>query len=174
MSDKLASPLEDLFDIDPRSTQIFNDNIISDSNERSSKLIDPISGEIISRKIEASTTDLETEERLEDLHIDGQLENLHMNAITAFEKTIRMAEEVDPKFAARNSEVAAQYLNIALNAINSRVDAKFKRLKIRISKNVSTVPNIFNNNGVIIANRNEMLQALLQSEEYKVLDEKSN
>jgi alkanesulfonate monooxygenase SsuD/methylene tetrahydromethanopterin reductase-like flavin-dependent oxidoreductase (luciferase family) len=77
-----------------------------------------------------------------------------------------MSEEVDPRFAARNAEVAAQYLNIALNATNSRVDAKAKRQKIRLQKQIAAgaagSSNTITNSNVIIADRNAVLKALLE------------
>jgi hypothetical protein len=158
-------PLEGIFDIEPGSTPVFHDihgGTGLPTNERSSQLLDPTSGEVVERKVDATIDELEIEERLEDLHIDGQLETIHSNAIIAFEKSSRMAEEVDPKFAARNAEVAAQYLNIALNAVNSRVDAKFKRQKVRMSKDIS--PKTVNNN-VIIADRNSLLKQIFGTQD---------
>jgi hypothetical protein len=163
--DKKANPLESIFDIDPGSTPVFHDIhsvTAAEINERASTLVDPTSGEMIVRKIEPDVDDISKEERIEDLHIDGQLESVHMSAIVAFEKSARMAEEVDPKFAARNAEVAAQYLTIALNAVNSRVDAKFKRQKARAEALKAGAPSTINNT-VIVADRNKILQQLFLS-----------
>jgi hypothetical protein len=157
-----SNPLENIFDIDPGSTPTFDDmhpSVTGQMNERSSALVDPTTGEIVPRKSNADTADLDMEERLEDLHIDGQLEQIHNIAITAFEKSARMAEEVDPKFAARNAEVAAQYLTLALNSVNSRVDAKFKRQKVRLSKETAGAPSTVNNN-VFVADRNVLLKQI--------------
>jgi len=158
MSNK-ANPLESVFDIDPGSTPLFVDPPLSDPNERATTLPDPTTGEVVKRKSDPSTPEIDREERLEDLHIDQQLETIHSSALVAFEKSARMAEEVDPKFAARNAEVAAQYLNIALSAVNSRVDAKFKRQKVRLAKETSGQPSTVNNN-VIVADRNELLKQI--------------
>jgi hypothetical protein len=163
MTDR-ANPLESVFNIEPGSTPTFADPSYNVGNERASTLIDPTSGEMLPRTIEPDSTELEKEERIEDLHIDSQLEGIHDNAIIAFEKQARMADEVDPKFAARNAEVAAQYLNIALNAVNSRVDAKFKRQKVRLAKNVTKAPNTVNNN-VFVADRNAMLDQIFGKRE---------
>ena len=171
MSDKKANPLEDIFNIEPGSTPVFHDIHVSSAsqvNERESSLIDPTTGEIVERSSMPAEIDIEKEERIEDLHIDGQLEGVHTNAIIAFEKSSRMAEEVDPKFAARNAEVAAQYLTIALNAVNSRVDAKFKRQKIRQSKLTAGAPSTINNT-VIVADRNALLQQILGIKEIETI-----
>lgn len=164
MSDKKANPLEGLFDIEPGSTPTFHDSIKSEVNERASMLVNPTTGELVIRKIDPSQSEIDSEERMEDLHIDGQLESLHMSAVIAFEKSARMAEEVDPKFAARNAEVAAQYLTIALNAVNSRVDAKYKRQKTRMDKITTATPGTVNNT-VIVGDRNEILKQIFGKSE---------
>jgi hypothetical protein len=175
MSDKKANPLENIFDIEPGSTPVFHDIhavTAAEINERASSLVDPTTGEIVNRKIDPDSDDINKEERIEDLHIDGQLESVHTNAIIAFEKSSRMAEEVDPKFAARNAEVAAQYLTIALNAVNSRVDAKFKRQKVRAAKIAAGAPSTVNNT-VIVADRNELLKQIFNTMEKTVDNETS-
>lgn len=162
-----ANPLENVFNIDPGSTPVFADihpSATGSMNERGSALVDPTSGEIIPRSIDADILALDKEERIDDLHIDTQLEGVHNNAIIAFEKSARMAEEVDPKFAARNAEVAAQYLNIALNAVNSRIDAKYKRQKVRIAKEGAGTPTSINNN-IFVADRNQLLKQIFGTTE---------
>jgi hypothetical protein len=161
MSDK-ANPLESVFDIEPGSTPVFDDihkKAAVEVNERASIIIDPTSGELVARKSEPTVDEIDKEERIEDLHIDGQLETVHSSAIIAFEKSARMAQEVDPKFAARQNEVAAQFLTIALNAVNSRVDAKFKRQKARAAKISASTPGTVNNT-VIVADRNALLKEI--------------
>lgn len=166
-----AHPLEDVFDMQAGTTPFkFEDTDIGQLNERASVLVDPTSGELVERKSsEMTIDDIEKEERIEDLHIDAQLEAVHNAALIAFEQQSRLSQEVDPKFSARNAEVAAQYLNIALNAVNSRVDSKFKRQKIRIAKKEAGKPNTVNNN-VIVADRNELLRMLGQADQ-KTIDE---
>ena len=163
-----SHPLEDVFGITAGST--FKEDSIADTpNERETNLVDPTSGEVITRKVsDVTSSDIDREERLEDLHIDGQLEAIHDAALVAFEQQSRMSQEVDPKFSARNAEVAAQYLNIALGAVNSRVDSKFKRNKIRIAREISGAPTTVNQN-VIVADRNDVLRALLGKTE-KIID----
>lgn len=177
MSDsKPPNPLEKVFDIEPGSTPVFNDihkTAATQVNDRASNIIDPTSGEVVARSSDPALAEIDKEERLEDLHIDGQLESVHTSALVAFEKSSRMADEVDPRFAARNAEVAAQYLNIALNAVNSRVDAKFKRQKIRQSAIKAGTPQTLNQT-VIIADRNDILREILQQEKPAIEMEKTN
>jgi hypothetical protein len=157
-------PLEKVFNIESGSTPVFFDNEdVTGSNERQVSLIDPTNGEIVERSSTPDGSELDKEERLEDLHIDSQLENIHTSAMIAFEKSARMADEVDPKFSARNSEVAAQYLNIALNAVNSRIDAKHKRQKVRLAKSDGGNKGSVTNNNVIITDRNTLLDQILGS-----------
>jgi len=167
-----ANPLESIFNIDPGSTPVFHDihtETANQVNDRASTLIDPTSGEVVVRSSTPEEVELEKEERIEDLHIDGQLETVHTSAIIAFEKSSRMAEEVDPKFAARNAEVAAQYLTIALNAVNSRVEAKYKRAKVKIAKEKKdgALPR---GSTVIIMDRNALLREILGNKDANIVD----
>ena len=160
MSDDTTNPLEKIFNIEPGSTPTFIDPPSVEMNERATSIVDPTSGEIVIRTSTPDSTELDREERIEDLHIDSQLETIHNSAIIAFEKSSRMADEVDPKFAARNAEVAAQYLNIALNAVNSRVDAKFKRQKVRMAKSTDSGSSGVVNNNVFVGDRNDILEQI--------------
>ena len=168
-----ANPLENVFDIEPGSTPIFHDLhpelAINTISERGSSLIDPTTGEVLSRSSDPNQDEIDREERIEDLEIDSQLTLIHNHAISAFEKSARMAEEVDPKFAARNAEVAAQYLNIALNAVNSRVDTKFKRQKTRLAMGAGSSPQSVHQN-IIIADRNEILKQLLGKSDHVTIE----
>jgi hypothetical protein len=156
-----SHPLEDIFNIDSGSTPVF---VEKDTRSVSTDLIDPKSGVPIERKVDNLTSDdIAREDRLDDLAVDRQLATIHDAALTAFEQQSRMAQEVDPKFAARNAEVAAQYLNIALNATNSRVDAKYKRGKLRIAANQAGTPQTLNQN-VFIADRNAILRQMMEAE----------
>lgn len=170
-----ANPLENVFDIEPNSTPVFHDlhpEMSGQMSDRATSLVDPTTGELVPRSSVPEATELDKEERIEDLHIDNQLESIHNNAIVAFEKSSRMAEEVDPKFAARNAEVAAQYLNIALNAVNSRVDAKFKRQKVRLARETAGSPTTVNNN-VIVADRNDLLKQIFGGEKAITVENES-
>jgi hypothetical protein len=149
-------PLEDVFNIQAGSTPL-----ATASASVSNEMLDPATGEIVERKTEGVTdSEIAKEERIEDLKIDGQIDVIHSAAITAFEAQHRLSQEVDPKFSARNAEVAAQYLKIALDAVGTRVDTKFKRAKIRSEAN--TGPRQVQNN-LIVADRNDLLKNLFDS-----------
>jgi hypothetical protein len=164
MNDIPQHPLEALFDIVPGSTFPAMDAVATEATKTPpAELIDPTTGEIIERKIDASAADIALEERLEDLKIDGQLDQVHGAAMTAFHHQHTMSQQVDPKFSARNAEVAAQYLSLALNSISTRADVKYKRNKLSIAKSMGSAPSTVNNN-VIVADRNSLLKSLFKQD----------
>lgn len=153
----IPHPLEDIFNIQAGSTPL-----ASASAQVSNEMLDPATGEIVERKTEGTTdNEIAKEERIEDLKIDGQIDVIHSAAINAFEAQHRLSQEVDPKFSARNAEVAAQYLKIALDAVGTRVDTKYKRAKVRLEQNQG--PRQVQNN-LIVADRNDLLKNLFNKD----------
>jgi hypothetical protein len=131
----MTTPLEGIFDIEPNTT------------------LSPI--QLDSTDLVAIDDDQEHKE------ISTQLSTVYGYALEAFEHQTELVQTVDPKFAARNAEVAAQYLNIALNSVNSRVDARHKRDKIKIAQNTpasQTAENITNN--ILVTDRNTILRTV--------------
>lgn len=157
------SPFEALFDIEPGSTETNPMVPIDAFGKVGGSLVDPTTGEVVEQTVDASEAELDREERLEDLKLQGQLGTIHDAAMGAFHQQQTLAQEVDPKFSARNSEVAAQFLNIALTAVANRATVKNNRQKLRISKQTAGSPNTVNNN-VIVANRNDVLRSLFRGE----------
>lgn len=90
-----------------------------------------------------------------DVEIEQQFQTIYDVALTAFESSRDTAEIVDPKFAARNAEVAAVYLNTALAAAKEKAMLKQHKDKIEQSAGAKTV-----NNTVVIADRNELLRQM--------------
>ena len=161
-----STPLENLFDLDPGSTP----KAVIIEKKTTTELIDPTTGEIIERKVDGPTAiELAKEERVEDFKIDGQLETVHTAAMQAFEAQHALSQQVDPKFSARNSEVAAQYLNIALDSIKTRGDLKYKRQKIRIASDPETVGRAPTQNNLVIADRNDVLRSLFSQDFEKTI-----
>jgi hypothetical protein len=156
-------PLESVFNIQAGTTPLS-----ADSAKVSNEMLDPATGEIVERKTEGVTSEeIDKEERIEDLKIDGQIDSIHGAAMVAFEAQSRLSQEVDPKFSARNAEVAAQFLKIALDSVGTRVDTKYKRAKVRIEQNQG--PRQVQNN-LIVADRNALLQNLFDNSA-KVIEE---
>jgi hypothetical protein len=105
----------------------------------------------------------------DDKLIEQRIDEVYDSAIAAFQNQSAYLEVIEPRFAARNAEVAANYLNIALAAANSRAKVKTDRKRA----NAPFVP--FNNNGgktvnnMIVASREEMLRMITIDTEPKEL-----
>lgn len=94
----------------------------------------------------------------EDLAISSKMDDVYDKALGAFEEQTAYIQVIEPRYAARNAEVAAQYLKIALDAVSTRANVKRDK-----KKNAQYVP--FNNSGsgnqnVIVADRNDLLKMI--------------
>lgn len=139
-----ASPLEEVFDLPSGSTTlpqfIGKDEII-----------------------EAPTEDVEESSNKQmESNIVGNIDNVYDAAMQVFEMQSEMIETVDPKFAARNAEVANAYLNTALQAMKLKTDVLKERRASRKGSGSGQTAETINNN-VIVANRNDVLRALMDS-----------
>lgn len=90
-----------------------------------------------------------------DKELEEQFQNLHDRAIEAFENQQEDIEVIDPKYKARNAEVAIQYLRTALEAVQSKSLLKQHKDKINVKQKTGTV-----NNNVVLANRNDIIRAI--------------
>lgn len=95
----------------------------------------------------------------DDIIIEKRIDEIYDEAIEAFRKQNEYTEIIEPRYAARNAEVAANYLNIALAAANSRSRVKVDRKRA----NQAFVP--YANGGksttnVLIASREEILRMI--------------
>lgn len=93
-----------------------------------------------------------------DNEIEGQLQNIHDKAMEAFRGQQDILDVVDGKYAARNAEVAVNFLNAALAAIKEK--AMLKQHKDKLKKEVTTPPNHKTINNNIIIDRNELLKQM--------------
>lgn len=143
-----SNPLEEFFNLEPGSTASMAD-LVDEEDEL------PAVKEETEVVPYASTIDDE------DTAIASQLQNIHDKAMTVFHSQAEMVEIVDPKFAARNAEVAAMYLQTALNATTLRAKIKAEKDKTRITKSGSVNNGTVNNN-IIIADRNEILRRAIE------------
>jgi hypothetical protein len=99
----------------------------------------------------------------EDIAIDEKIDTVYTAAIDAFNNQTAYMEVIEPRYAARNAEVAANYLNIALNAATARAKVKGER-----RKNAAFVP--FSNNktnGAVVASREDIMKMLAVEAEIK-------
>lgn len=89
-----------------------------------------------------------------DVELDEQFQQVYDAAFEAFENQAEDAELIDPKYKARNAEVAVQYLNTALQAAREKSNLKQHTDKtvLAASKGPSTV----NNN--LVVDRNQILK----------------
>jgi hypothetical protein len=146
------SPFEAIFNFEAGSTPTIKDAI---KNE-----IEPfIDDSGLSKQVEITEDEQRVEDRIDELKTDHQLETIHTSAMEAFYQQQNMAVQVDPKFSARNSEVAAQFLTIALNATASKAKIKLDRQKQRVMNRTEGGPKTVNNN-LIVADRNSLLKEL--------------
>ncbi len=153
------SQFEKIFDLPAGSTPEFADSL---PEVRVGELMDPSTGEIIAQPVSDVTLEIiKKEERIEELQISAKTEEIYNASMAAFQNHIALTNS-DPKFAARNGEVAAQFLNIALASVNSKVEAKFKRAKMRYAEHSAANPSTQNN--LIVADRNDVLAALFNKD----------
>lgn len=99
-----------------------------------------------------------SEKDAEDAENDRRIDEVYDLAIEAYKQQTEMVEIIDPKFAARNAEVAANFLNIALNAATSKAKIKTDRKRVGMfnpaAKNQSTT------NNVIVASQEDILRMI--------------
>lgn len=93
-----------------------------------------------------------------DTEIVEQFQEIYDTAMDAYEQQANDISAVPPQFRARNQEVAAQYLNTALNAAKEKASLKMSKDKniIKQTKGPQTI-----NQNVIVADRNKLLKTLL-------------
>jgi len=128
-------PMEDIFDIEKGTTVV----------ERVETLPTPL-------------VPMEEYDEKDD-EIEKQFQEVYDAAMTAFEITSESVQQVEPKFRARNEEVAVQYLSTALQAANAKSSLKMHKDKVSVTKTKASTPNTVNNN--LIVDRNDLLKQIL-------------
>ena len=105
------------------------------------------------------------EKDAEDIEIDAKIDGVYDAAIGAFNTQTAYTEIIEPRYAARNAEVAAQYLNIALNAVATRARTKADR-----KRNAAFVPYAGKTqNNVVVASREDIMRMIAIDAETKEL-----
>lgn len=146
---KITNPLDELF------------NTLPTELEGTGEYVDMTEGEL--SVLEAPEGVAVPEKDEEDVVIDGKLDEVYDMAVTTFQNQMAFTEVIEPRFAARNAEVAASYLNIALNAAATRAKVKGDR-----RKNAAFVP--FSNNktnGAVVASREDIMRMIAVDAEMK-------
>jgi hypothetical protein len=146
---KITNPLDQLFDTLPADLdQADNYSILSE--EQLSEIVPTAQAEM-------------PEKDEEDLEIDSKIDTVYTAAMSAFANQTAYMDVIEPRYAARNAEVAANYLNIALNAAATRARVKGDR-----RKTAQFVP--FSNNrkdGAVVASREDILRLIAVDAETK-------
>lgn len=95
----------------------------------------------------------------EDIDITNKIETIYGAAMEAYENQVGLAEIVEPRYAARNAEVANQSLTIALNAVALKARTKNDK-----RKGAQFIPfgNVNSNNNVVVADRNQILAMIAE------------
>ncbi len=94
----------------------------------------------------------------DDIIVEERLDEVYTVAMETFNNQSSMIEAIEPRYAARTAEVAAQYLKIALDAASTRA-----RVKVDRKRTNQFVP--FSGQGkgttnVIVASRDDILRAI--------------
>lgn len=105
-----------------------------------------------------------------DDELDEQFQTVYDSALTAFEDRQDETEVIEPKYRARNAEVAVQFLNTALNAANSKMALKGLKDKLDVSKARLGAGGTVNNN-LIVTDRNAILKFLEKEENGEIFED---
>lgn len=124
-------------------------------------VLDIESGTTIVPRVETIPTELVPIEEYDDkdVEVEKQFQEVYDAAMTAFEVTSTTVEQIEPKYRARNEEVAIQYLNTALAAAREKSLMKQHKDKLSVSKGKISGPKTVNQN-LFVGNRNELLKEL--------------
>ena len=96
------------------------------------------------------------EKDTEDVEIDKKIDTVYDAALDAFNQQTAYTEIIEPRYAARNAEVAAGYLTIALNAAATRARTKSDR-----KRQAAFVPYAGKTqNNVVVASREEIMRLI--------------
>jgi len=105
------------------------------------------------------------EKDAEDVVIDEKIDQVYDSAIEAYQTQTAYTQIIEPRYAARNAEVAANYLTIALNAAATRAKVKGDR-----KRNSVFVPYAGKTqNNVVVASREEIMRMISIDAEVKEL-----
>jgi hypothetical protein len=140
MKAKLTNPLDELFEIEHPSSEVTEYQQIS-------------ANELATLQAESSSPDIDKE----DLEIDQKIDAVHDAAMQTFQNQMQYAEIIEPRYAARNAEVAATYLNIALNAAGMRAKVKADRKRSNSFVPYSTGKT---QNNVVVASREDIMRMI--------------
>jgi hypothetical protein len=146
---KYVNPLDNLFDVDPAGP---NEMVEYEQITE---------GEIAEM---AAPTDKAPEKDAEDAEVDKKIDAVYDAALETFQNQMAYTEIIEPRYAARNAEVAASYLNIALQAAATRARVKGDR-----KRQAGFIPGMGGKvtNNTIVATRDEIMRMIAVDAEHK-------
>ncbi len=138
---KMTNPLDELFEVDG-----------SDRNEMVE--YEQASDQEIAALAAAP---VDTPKDAEDIEVDRKIDAVYDAALETFQNQMAYTEIIEPRYAARNAEVAASYLNIALQAAATR--ARVKGDRKRAGQFIPGMGGKVTNN-TIVATREEIMRMI--------------
>ena len=104
-------------------------------------------------------TDLVKHEPFDDKdhELEEQLQDLYDMSLEAFENQQEESDTIEPKFKARNAEVAVQYLKTALEAVREKRVLKEHKDKITVKEKTSGSTT---NNNLVVADHNALMEMI--------------
>lgn len=151
----ILNPLDELFNTEPQRGQEDEEPIPGGIQE-----YDQITEGELAEMAEKPQPE---EKDAEDEEIDSRLDQVYDVALETFQQQTEYTQIIEPRYAARNAEVAATYLTIALNAVATKAKVKGDR-----KRNAQFVPyaNKTQNN-VVVASREEIMRMISVDAEVK-------
>ena len=148
----ILNPLDELFNTDPHS---------GDQDDESTEIqeYDQITEGELAEMAEPPREEKDEDDKV----IDGRLDQIYDAALETFQQQTEYTQIIEPRYAARNAEVAATYLTIALNAVATKAKVKGDR-----KRNAAFIPyaNKTQNN-VVVASREEIMRMISVDAEVK-------
>lgn len=101
----------------------------------------------------------------DDIQIETDMDEIYDEAMIAFRQQTQMVETMEPRYSARNAEVAAQYLKIALDSREARAKTKVDRRRSNTFVPYANTSNkTINNTNLVVADRNAILDMLREQD----------
>lgn len=176
MTDKKTHPLEKLLEIEEGSTPTANPFDVPVGSILEDSILAPHDpDEIDEAKFYDHDTSLEDtladapviEEFYDDIDkkVEGQYQEIYNYGLQAFSQQVQEASLVEGKYRARNLEVAAQYLRIALDSAKDSGNQKANKDKIKVlQKKVANGAGGKTTNNLFVGDRNDLLRAIADAD----------
>ena len=147
----MKHPLAETFDLDEGDT--FNSDPL-EGTDLTNIDRDPYAA------VPASAVAKPYEDDAEDKEINGKIDEIYGAAMEAYQNQTAFVEILEPRYAARNAEVAANYLNTALNAVSLKAKVKNEKRKVGQAGFIPYANQTTNN--VVVADRNQLLRMMAE------------